>query len=174
MIYPIMADSVDPAAIPRKFAQKPNAVAAYRDGQWAWPVAEIDRWPAHIGITVLGQPAAANYARVIDVEHGDATVEEIPGFIGERTDLGHPDGTVYCARSTVGQALQVMPEVSYRFWIATLDGIYRTPEQLVAELLTDYGVRLAPSRVWAIQWLPMHSYDQSTVFGMADFDHHPV
>lgn len=174
MIVPKMADSVDPAAIPRLFGQKPNGIAAYRDGSYAWPLSEIDRWPAHISITTQGNPAAAHYARCIDVERGDATPEDVPGFIHERIDMGQIDATVYCDRSTVGQVLQIVPDLSHRFWIATLDNIYRTAEQLSTELLRDFGVVLAPSRIWAVQWLHGTGYDQSAVFGRPDFDHQPV
>lgn len=172
MIVPAMADSVVPDLIPAVFTRAPDGVLIYADGSYEWSASQAARFPRHISITVTGDPRMAAHARAIDVEHGDATPADVPGFIHERLALGHPDATVYCDRSTVGQVLAVAPDLPYRFIIATLDDEFRTPEQLAEQLLAAYDVHLAPSRIWAIQWKRAAHYDQSAVFGPPDWDHH--
>lgn len=173
MITPAMADSVRPDLIPAVFARPPDGVLIYADGSYEWSASQAARFPRHISISVTGDPRAARIARAIDVEHGDATPADVPGFVHERLDLGHPDATVYCDRSTVGQVLLAAPDLPYRFIIATLDDVYRTPDELAAQLAATYDCHLAASRIWAIQWARRTTYDQSAVFGPPDWDHHP-
>lgn len=163
---PRMADSVAPYLIPRTFRQPPNGVAFYRDGPYAVePKIYGTEFPRHIGISVTGDPAMAQIARCVDVERGDATPAHVAAYASARWEAGHDDALAYCDRSTVAEVLEAAPADEYGFWIATLDGIYRTPQVLCFELKQTYGVDLDPARVWAIQWLPMGEYDESRVFG---------
>lgn len=164
-LTPRMADSTRPTQIPAKFRQKPNGVALYADGEYKAPSGLLATFPRVIQITVTGVPGAARYARVIDVERGDATPADVPGFADEREQLGR-EAWVYCDRSTVPavlKALESRPEPLW--WIATLDGIYWTPEALAADISHHYGVTISPSRIRAIQIADRDSYDLSLVYG---------
>jgi hypothetical protein len=159
-----MADSTRPTQIPLKFRQKPNGVALYADGEYKAPAGVLATFPRVIQITVLGD-AAARYARVIDVERGDARPADVPGFLDARKELGR-EGWVYCDRSTVlsvQEALEGRPEPLW--WIATLDGVYWTPEAVAADIAHHYGAHITPARIRAIQIADRDSYDLSLIYG---------
>lgn len=162
-----MADTTDPWEIPTIFRVKPNGVAAYVDGEFAWPEGQLRLFPRHIGITVTGIPAMAQHARVIDVERFDATPADVPPFLENRAKLGHPDGEVYCDRSTVAEVLAAIegrqPEPWW--WIATLDNHPWTPGELAADIRDNYGADIAPQRIRAIQCYPGGHFDTSLCYG---------
>jgi hypothetical protein len=159
-----MADSVTPASIPGLFRQRPNAVAGYIDGLFAWTQEEIDSFPRHWLITVLGDVGAAEYARVIDVERGDARPADVPDFLDARSGARPGTGIVYCDRSTFPTILPWLAGRQPWWWISTLDQIPWTPGQLASSMQREYGVSPDPAQIAAIQNIGMGSYDQSTVY----------
>lgn len=160
-----MADSVDPTAIPALFAAKPNGVAPYHDGLYAWPHRQIERFPRVWRITVLGGKAAAPHCRVMDVERFDLTPADVQPYQLERAELGEAT-MVYCDRDNVHLVVDADPHwQDLEWWLATLDGIAWTPFSIAAWLWANYKVRLDPGKIKAIQNRGMGGYDQSDVFG---------
>lgn len=166
-LTPRMADSVAPWEIPARFRQKPNGIAAYIDGQYAWPRSYLRAFPRHVTISVTGIPGAAAYARIQDVEHEDATDADAPLFLETRARLGHDDGEIYCDRSTVPGVLAAcegrVPEPWW--WIATLDNHPWTPAELAADILAVEHVQISKERILAVQCYPGGAYDQSLCYG---------
>jgi hypothetical protein len=164
-LQPLMADSVTPWLIPEKFAARPNGVAVYRDGLYAWSSWALRHYPYQWGITVTGDLAMAPHARVIDVEHLDATAADVEPYRIARAAL-HESTITYCDRSTVPLVIGACPGWQrLGWWIATLDGQPWTPDLMVAWLKSQYAVELDPANIRAIQNMPMGDYDQSLVFG---------
>jgi len=99
--YTLMRDGIATlaAGIARDFAGEPR-VAGYADGPYAWSQAEWDLFPGvnHVKIAVR---ASFNGGDVLDVEKGDATLHEAPGWIDMRHAAGLYRPTVYCSLSAV-------------------------------------------------------------------------
>lgn len=106
-------DSTRPNLIP---ASAP-AVLIYADGAFKWTHEDKARFPhaRHRAISVLNKPSVA---AVLDVELGDATPEDAPGFIKARFG----DACIYCNRSTLPAVQRACAGLDYRVWLATLDG----------------------------------------------------
>lgn len=85
-----MYDGVDPAQVP------PGApiYAGYDDGAWQSLTALTAAYPTalHVSICVT----ATGSARVLDVENGDATPAEAPGWAEKERASGNPHPVVYC------------------------------------------------------------------------------
>jgi hypothetical protein len=162
-----MADSVSPWLIPEAYRQYPSGVAGYADGLYAWSGLQAAHWPRKIWITVTG---ASPHARCIDVERGDAAPAGVPAFYRARKAISeHAEVMVYCDRSAVPQVAAAMRDDGLDYdellwWIATLDGQPWTAPLLSSAIAEDYGVTIHPDDIWACQWNPMGSYDESFVF----------
>ena len=160
-----MADSVEPQLIPALYRMRPNGVAAYIDGERAWPRHQLERFPRMWRITVTGSAEAVPHARVIDCETGDATADDVVRYESERAALGETT-IAYCSRSTVPlirDAGNNWPNLHW--WIATLDRYPWTAQLLTQWIMETYGVALEPAKIRACQNFPMGSYDESTLFG---------
>lgn len=117
-----MYDSTTPAAIP----QNAEMVAGYINGEYAWTKEEWARFPhaakVHISVT------AVNDGSVLDIETGDATPDQAPGWVKARRSAGHTRPTLYVNRSNAEAAIAACQKVGlqpgHQFWIwlATLDG----------------------------------------------------
>ena len=111
-------DSTRPTLIPGDAA----AVLPYADGKYAWPLADIARFPRarRRYITVLGNPMTAS---ICDVERFDVPPEHAPTFIRHRRIL-FPGTlpTIYCNRVTLPAVQEHCRGLEYRVWLATLDG----------------------------------------------------
>ncbi len=110
-------DSARPLLIPGTAP----AILPYADGRFAWPLAEVARFPRarRRYITVLGNPRIAS---ICDVERFDVRPEHAPAFIRERRIL-YPGTlpTIYCNRSTLPAVQSACHGLEYRVWLATLD-----------------------------------------------------
>jgi hypothetical protein len=75
-------------------------VAGYVNGHYAWSQAQWNLFPRadHVTISVT---AAANAGDVLDVEAGDATPGQTPGWIGMRKAAGLYRPTIYCSRAVI-------------------------------------------------------------------------
>lgn len=116
----IMFDSVSAAKIPLCA----EVVAGYLDGAYAWTDADWSRFPGrrHVGIVVT---ASANAGQVLDVEKGDATPDQAPGWVTRRR-AARVDPVVYTSASNVHAVLDafVAQKVSLPLlWVASWDGL---------------------------------------------------
>ena len=146
----LMADSAAPQNIPDTF----KAAAVYINGDYAWPHAQIARFPKIIRISVFGAASYAAQARVLDVEQFAATPDDAPAFIRERRRLGFDDATIYCNESTLPAVRTACAGLHYRLWIASWTGHAHEVDGAWAVQYSG-GVDLA--------------YDTSVVYGREDF-----
>ncbi len=113
-------DAVTPGNIPTSAV----GVAGYVDGRYRWSAADWARFPNAVHVPIAVFPST-NDGLVLDVETGDATPTQAPGWVRMRRAAG-VDPTVYCSLawwSTVRAAFvtQGVPEPHY--WIAAYPGI---------------------------------------------------
>lgn len=114
-------DSIDASAIPTDA----EIVCGYDNGQWSWSAADWARFPnaqhVHISIT-----ASANTSQVLDVENGDATAAQAPGWVQMRRAAGQEAVTVYTSESNWPAAKEAFAAAQVAeplWWIAW----YQTP-----------------------------------------------
>jgi hypothetical protein len=128
-----MRDSTTAADIPVKGTQ---LTAGYGNGIYKWSAADWARFPAvpHVTIDVNGSDPAG--CGVLDVETGDATPAQAPGWAKRRHQL-HPGAyppVIYCNRSTLTPVFNMMAAAGlhvvkdFRLWIATLDNTRTVPD----------------------------------------------
>lgn len=152
----VFYDAVQPGNIPSTAA----GVAGYVDGRYAWSAADWARFPnaVHVRIACF---ARTNDGHVLDVETGDATPTQAPGWVRMRRQAG-VDPTVYCSLAwwpSVRAAFiaQGVPEPHY--WIAAYPGNgprlyagavahqYANPGPYDLSVVADYwpGVDIVPT-----------------------------
>lgn len=144
-------DSTTPAAIPGSAGM----VAGYLDpSPWAWSTADWARFPHAVQVQVAVR-ADTPAGHVLDVERGDATPVQAPGWVQRRRAAG-ADPSVYCNLSTwplVIAAFVAARVEQPHYWIAHYDGF--------ASLPTMGGIT-AVAHQWANQPGGQH-YDVSAV-----------
>jgi len=116
-----MYDAVTAANIPRDA----QMVAGYIDRivLAPWTAADWARFPNAIHVTIVKKPTT-NDGHVLDVEPGDATPAQAPGWVRMRRDSG-ADPTVYCDLATWGSvraAFRNQGVAEPHYWIAHYDG----------------------------------------------------
>jgi hypothetical protein len=140
------ADSVTPSNLPPGF----DLYGGYNDGLYNNVAAIQARFPGKtvVHFTVF---ARDNIGDCLDVEQGDATPQQAPGWVQNRRNAGHGGPLVYCSESLWPQVRQAfvdagVPEPGY--WIAGYPG--------------SVGQALYPGSV-AHQWIDRGPYDESIV-----------
>lgn len=125
-----MYDGVTPANIPATATM----VAGYVDGRYANIPAMKKRFP-HATIVPIAVFASTNDGVVLDVEAGDATPAEAPGWVVSRRHAG-VDPTVYCS-AAVWPAVQAAFANSHvpppHWWIADYDNDPTVPTGAMAK-----------------------------------------
>lgn len=116
-----MYDSVTPAAIPRSAALVAGYLAPSR---YAWSATDWNRFPASTRKIRISISARVNDGHVLDVEPGDATPEQAPGWCVMRRKSGLQYPVVYCNLSTWDRVRNAfiaenVPQPLY--WIARYD-----------------------------------------------------
>jgi len=109
-------------------------VAAYVDGHYANIGAMKLRFP-HALLVPIAVFASTNAGIVLDVEKGDATPGQAPGWVVKRRKAG-VDPTVYCSESlwpTVRQSFHSLHVPEPHYWIAHYDGVALLPEGAIAK-----------------------------------------
>ena len=121
-----MYDSTTPAAIPNSA----EMVAGYINGDFTWTKEE---WASFKGAAkVQISVKAVNEGHVLDIETGDATPDEAPGWIKARRQAGHERPTLYVNRSNAQGVIDackkegLQPGHEFWLWLATLDGTVTT------------------------------------------------
>jgi hypothetical protein len=128
-----MYDGITAADVPDGWG-----VAGYIDGTWPDYTALTLRWPNAVHISIAANPA--DDARCLDVETGDATPAQAPGWTVRQRQAGNPYPWVYCNESTWAEvvyefAQQKVPAPLY--WIAQYDGIPVVPPGAIAKQHTN-------------------------------------
>lgn len=117
-----MYDSIDATAIPADA----EMVAGYVDGKFVWPQSSWDRFPSAMKVRIAVF-ASTNDGTVLDVENGDATPAQAPGWLKNRLAAGERRPTIYCNRDTRAAVETACQGIQHDLWIATLDGTENIP-----------------------------------------------
>jgi hypothetical protein len=143
-----MFDSVNPGAIPADA----QMVAGYFNGEFAWPAEAWKRFPhaAKVRIDVTG--AAPRNAGVLDVENGDASPAQAPGWVRARLAAGFV-ATVYCNRATWPAVKAACQGLKVKYWIADWTHVPHGLPGAVAVQWTD-GPQFDTSAVHDDAWHP--------------------
>jgi len=130
-----MYDSVTPSAIPRNAAM----VAGYLPpSRYAWSAAEWALFPQAVKVRIAIF-ASVNDGHVLDVEPGDATPAQAPGWVQMRRKAG-VDPSIYCNASTwptVRAEFRKRGVKEPHYWIAKYDGVASIPAGAVAKQYAD-------------------------------------
>lgn len=113
----LMYDSTAPTDIPVTAPM----VAGYVDGLYAWSAAGWARFPNSVKVRIAVSPFT-NDGHVLDVETGDATPAQAPGWARMRIAAGISRPTLYVNRSNWAAVASACAGLPVDFWIATLDG----------------------------------------------------
>lgn len=114
----LLRDSVDPFAIP---LDNLAAVAGYGDGAYVWSSEGWARFPPPI-VPLSIVINAASAGDILDVEMGDATPADCPGWADRFHRANRRRPTIYCNRSTIQDVRNAMGSRPFDWWAATLDG----------------------------------------------------
>lgn len=93
-----------------------------------WSQADWDLFPNAVKVQIV-KKASSNFGHVLDVEPGDATPAEAPGWAARRRQVGAIP-TIYCNLSTwpaVQQAFRDQGVAQPLYWIAKYDGVKNFP-----------------------------------------------
>lgn len=141
MPHRLMYDGVNATTVPAGAA----AYAGYADGEWPSFEALADEYPSalHVSICVT----ATGAARVLDVENGDASPGEAPGWVTSQRAAGEAYPVVYCNQRNTWPAVkaafaaQGIPEPLY--WVAAYVNdptqVPAIPDGAIALQYYDYG-----------------------------------
>lgn len=129
-----MYDSVDASAIPTTA----TIVAGYVDGAYVWTEGDWARFPraTKVRIAVF---ATTHDGHVLDVEQGNATPDQAPGWVLGRRAYGI-DPTVYCSLSawtTLRNAFIHANVAAPHWWVAHYNGVEAVPVGAVAAQYAD-------------------------------------
>jgi hypothetical protein len=151
-----MYDAIHPLNIP----VTAQMVAGYVDGLYRWTAANWARFPNAVKVRIAVFPST-NDGHVLDVELGDATPAQAPGWVLRRRAAGI-DPTVYCSLAAwpaVKAAFNAAHVTQPHYWIAAYPGNganlypgavahqYANPGPVDISVVADYwpGVDPAPS-----------------------------
>lgn len=130
-----MYDAVTWANIPVNV----RMVAGYPGGLYAWPDRAWERFPKavkiRVAVTAAEHSSPGARFHVLDVENGDATPAQAPGWCQEERARGE-DPSVYCNASTwpaVKAAFASARVAGPHYWIAHYDGVAEVPAGAVAK-----------------------------------------
>lgn len=115
----LMYDAVTPTNIPANA----EMVAGYVDGRFAWSAADWVRFPNAVHVPIAVFPTTNNGV-VLDVEQGDATPQQAPGWVLMRRAAG-VDPTVYCSEvawPAVRAAFTAAGVAQPHYWVAAYPG----------------------------------------------------
>jgi hypothetical protein len=125
-----MYDSITAADIPA-YAQ---LVGGYVNGTFQWSAADWARFPTAVHVRFATR-ANINDGHVLDVEKGDATPDEAPGWVTMRRAAGI-DPSVYCNTSdwpAVRAAFTAAGVPEPHYMVAHYDGVANIPAGAVAK-----------------------------------------
>lgn len=137
-----MYDAVIPANIPANAA----IVAGYLPpSRYAWTAADWARFPNAVKVRIAVR-ASTNDGHVLDVENGDATPAQAPGWAHMRRASGYAHPTIYCSKSIQSQVIDAFNQAGEPlplWWIAHYDNVDALDEpggsNVVADQYADPG-----------------------------------
>ena len=136
----------------------PQLAALYANGKFRAP---LDYGRGKVFVDVTG--GLPNGAMWLDVERGDASVSDVPGWLDDRARYG--EGGIYCNRDTLPSVELAAGDRPHLLWVATLDGTTDVS-------LPEPGVgRLVAVQAFPATWLPGHA-DLSVVVAAAYWEAH--
>lgn len=128
----LMRDSVNASLIPLDTP----VVAGYGDGLYMWSSADWARFTNNIALSIV--VFAGDSGDILDVENGDASPSDVPGWIDRFNRANRRRATIYCNRSTIDAVRAAAGNRAFDWWAATLDGTQSVPGA-VAVQYTDTG-----------------------------------
>ncbi|MGW4527274.1 hypothetical protein [Amycolatopsis sp. NPDC004378] len=140
----IMYDAVTAGNILKK-DRRPALVAGYVDRikLAPWSAADWALFPDALKVRIVKKPST-NDGHVLDVEVGDATPAQAPGWARMRRQSGFAHPVVYCNRSTWPKVRAAFAEQGVApplYWIATATGRAEIPDGAIA---AQYLLDVAP------------------------------
>jgi hypothetical protein len=132
MMPRIMYDSVTATDIPRSARMVAGYLAPSR---YAWSAQDWARFPSAVKVRIAIF-ANVNAGHVLDVEPGDATPAQAPGWVAMRRRAGLDEPSVYCSASSwpsVRAEFQRQGVRQPRYWIARFDNVRDIPAGAVAK-----------------------------------------
>ena len=112
-------DSVTASAIPADA----QMVAGYVDGWYRWSASDWARFPHAVKVRIAVH-ASTNDGHVLDIEQGDATPAQGPGWVQMRRAAG-ADPSVYCSLAVWGEVRDAFSRAGVpqpHYWIAAYPG----------------------------------------------------
>lgn len=140
----IMYDSITASNIPRDA----EMVAGYVDGKYKWSQSDWALFPNAVHVPIAVFPWT-NDGAVLDVENGDASPNQAPGWVNMRRQFG-VDPSVYCSESvwdSVRAAFASAGIAQPHYWVAAHPG----------------NGAVVPDGAVAHQWIDDGPYDRSVV-----------
>lgn len=133
-----MFDAVTPANIPANA----QMVAGYLPpSRFAWSQASWDRFPNAAKVRIAVR-ASTNDGHVLDVEAGDATPAQAPGWARMRRASGYATPAIYCSVSVQSQVIDAFNQAGEPlplWWLAHYDNVDALPAGAVAKQYADPG-----------------------------------
>lgn len=138
-----------------------DVVLYYVNGLYAATEAGVaKRYPGKVLVGIDVNATSPDKGAVLDVEKGDATPADAPGWLQKRRKAV-PDGpaTVYCNRSTLPEveaactAAKLTVAKDYLLFVATLDGTLYTGPGVALCQVWDFG-SYDLSVIWDDGWHP--------------------
>jgi hypothetical protein len=125
----VQFDSVDLSQIPASA----GAVAGYTGGRWPTDSHDAlrEKFP-HAYVLSIAVNAGED-ASCLDVESGDATPADVPGWVKRQLSLGKVRPCVYASLSVmpaIAASLHGVHRQTYRLWVADYDSLARAEELL--------------------------------------------
>jgi hypothetical protein len=144
------------AGIAKEFPDA-EMVAGYINGDFEWSPRDWNLFPHAVHVTI-SITANADAGDVLDVESGDATVEQAAGWITKRKASGYHQPTIYCNLSTLPAVREATGDlilgVDWACWVADFTN---EPHQVTAP-----GTPKATCA--ATQFKSTDAFDVSSVF----------
>ena len=141
-----MADSVTPSNLPPGF----DVYGCYDDGSYNNQAEVQAMYPGKplVVFTVFAQDLRGGF---LDVESGDATPEEAPGWVASMRALGHPAPGVYCSEALWSTVINAFGN----------QGVAPLPPFIIAAY-PGPGPVMIPGAI-GHQWIDRGPYDESVV-----------
>jgi hypothetical protein len=126
-----------------------GGVIAYANGDYAWPESEVNRF-IEAGRKVHKYDVNATgwlIADVLDVERGDATIPDAPGWVDKRW-ASHSTAAIYIERSNVPALVTELARRPSYLIVADWTGEPHMPELELPANIVVAGVQYAENLYW--------------------------
>lgn len=139
---------------------EPPLVAGYCDGTYAWDAADWNLFPNAVHVWICTRASTTSKGDVLDVENGDATPAEAPGWINARKKAGLYRPTIYCNKATVPAVRRATGNLvlgkDYDIWCADWTG---SAHQVTSSVAGGVTAKCAVT-----QWRSTDAFDENTVY----------